>query len=388
MKSQAFDRRHAQDCPSSAWQHRGVAGQRGGSRSGATTGSTADRGELGPTAPLTLIVGEEDLLVRREIDRVLQAVRDQAPEQGLEVSELSGDQVRPGDLPELLGPSLFGEPRAVVIRGAQDLDEKAFDDVQHYRREPADGTTLVLCHAGGNKGRGMLTRLADNQQKPVGKQSADAKPVTLEPVRRVDAAKVTRPAERRQFLMQELKGGHRMSEGAVDLLLAAVGGDLRELVSAVEQLRADVEGSLDETTVGRYYGGRAELKGFDVADRVVEGDLAGALELTRFGAASGLAHVLVTSAVADGLRSVARVASSGNASSNVLAGQLGMPPWKIDKCRKQARGWHPDGLSMALRAVAAADGQVKGRSVDPQAAVETMLVAVVTARATAGGTRR
>lgn len=309
---------------------------------------------------MTLIVGDEDLLVRRHIDQVLQAVRDLAPEQGLEVTDLTGDQVRPGDLPELLGPSLFGEPRAVVIRGAQDLDDKAFADVLASVEDPAEGTTLVLAHAGGVKGRGMLTRLPG--------------------VRRVEAAKVTKPAERRQFLHQELKKGPRMTEGAVDLLLAAVGGDLRELVSAVEQLRADVEGPLDEAAVGRYYGGRAELKGFDIADRVVEGDLAGALELTRYGAASGLAHVLVTSAVADGLRSVARVASSGNASSNILASQLGMPPWKIDKCRKQARGWHPEGLSAALRAVAAADGQVKGRSVDPQASVETMLVAVVAAR--------
>ncbi len=364
-----------------AWQHRGVVGQRGGAGSGPAPSKDA----LGPAAPVTLVVGDEDLLVRREIDRVLQALRDLAPEQGLEVTELSGVQVRPGDLPQLLGPSLFGEPRAVVIRAAHELDDTAFADVTSYRQDPAEGTTLVLCHAGGVKGRGMLARLADNQTKPPGKET---KPVKLEPVRRVEAAKVTKPAERRQFLVQELRRGPKMSDGAVDLLLAAVGGDLRELMSAVEQLRADVEGPLDEAAVGRYYGGRAELKGFDVADRVVEGDLAGALELTRFGAASGLAHVLVTSAVADGLRSVARVASSGNASSNILAAQLGMPPWKVDKCRKQARGWHPDGLSAALRAVARADGQVKGRSVDPQASVEAMLVAVVAAREAGSGGRR
>lgn len=317
---------------------------------------------------MTLVVGDEDLLVRRAVEEVLTSVRAQAPELGLDLTDLGGSEVRPGDLPEMLGPSLFGEPRAVVIRGAQDLDEGAFEDVLGHLKDPAEGTTLVLCHAGGVKGRGMLTKLAG--------------------ARRVEAAKVTRPADRRQFLLSELKQGPKMSEGAIDLLLGAVGGDLRELMSAVAQLRSDVEGPLDEAAVGRYYGGRAELTGFVVADRVLDGDLAGALELSRWGVAAGLAAVLVTSAVADGLRSVARVASSGNASANVLAGQLGMPPWKIDKCRKQSRGWHPDGLSTALRAVATADGKVKGRSVDAQGAVEAMLVAVVAARSAPAAGRR
>jgi len=57
-----------------------------------------------------------------------------------------------------------------------------------------------------------------------------------------------------------------------------------------------------------------------------------------------------------------------------------MPPWKVDKTRKQIRGWGPDGLSTALRAVAVADADVKGGAFDADYAVEQVLLAVVSAR--------
>jgi DNA polymerase-3 subunit delta len=88
----------------------------------------------------------------------------------------------------------------------------------------------------------------------------------------------------------------------------------------------------------------------------------------------------VTSALANTLRSVALVASAGRAPVNALAGQLGMPPWKVEKTQRQARGWRPEGLAIALQAVATADGDVKGGSTDAGYAVERALLAVVQAR--------
>ncbi len=91
--------------------------------------------------------------------------------------------------------------------------------------------------------------------------------------------------------------------------------------------------------------------------------------------------MLVTSALASTLRSVARVASAGRAPAGVLAGQLGMPTWKVEKTQRQARAWRPEGLTVALQAVAAADGAVKGGGAADQAyAVERALLAVVQAR--------
>jgi len=101
----------------------------------------------------------------------------------------------------------------------------------------------------------------------------------------------------------------------------------------------------------------------------------------RWGQATGLAHVLVTSALASTLRSVAMVASAGRSiPAGQLAGQLGMPPWKVEKTQRQSRGWLPEGLSAAMRAVADADGQVKGAAADQDYAVEQVLLRVVQAK--------
>ena len=311
--------------------------------------------------PLTVVVGDEDLLVGRAVGAVLRAAREVDPQ--VDVRDLSAAELMPGDLPELLSPSLFGDRRVLVLRAAQDLDKQVAAELTGYAAQPLDEVSVVVCHAGGAKGKAVLAALL----------GAGA--------RRVEAPRMTKAGARRDFLRDELRStGRRVTEGAVTVLLDAVGSDLRELCSSAGQLLADTSGPIDEEVVGRYHRGRADLTGFTVADRAVEGDLAGALELTRYGQATGLAPVLVTSALAGALRSIALVASRGHAPAAQVASELGMPPWKVDKTRKQARGWLPEGLSTALRAVAAADADVKGAAADQQYAVERVLLAVTAAR--------
>ena len=311
--------------------------------------------------PLTAVVGEEDLLIGRAVGAVLRAARELDPQ--VDVRDLSASDMQPGDLPELLSPSLFGERRVLVLRAAQDLPKEVAAELTGYVAEPLDEVSVVVCHAGGAKGKPLLTALL----------AAGA--------RRVDAPKMTKVGDRRDFLRGELRSdGRTVSESAVTVLLDAVGTDLRELCSAAEQLLADTEGPIDDEVVGRYYRGRAELTGFTVADRAVEGDLAGALELTRYGQATGLAPVLITSALAGALRSIVLVEAQGHAPAFQVASALGMPPWRVDKTRRQGRGWHAEGLSRALRAVAEADAEVKGASADEHYAVERALIRVVTAR--------
>ena len=312
--------------------------------------------------PLTLVVGDEGLLVDRAVSAVVRAAREQDAD--VDVSDLVATDLAPGDLDGLLAPSLFGERRVLVVRAVQDLAKDVAAELTAVAEQPPDEACLVLVHAGGAKGKSMLTALS-----------------AVGGVRQVSAAKVTKPAERRDLVRRELKAdGRQVAEEAVALLLDAVGTDLRELCAAAGQLLADVEGPITEQVVSTYYRGRADASGFAVADRAVDGDLAGALELLRWAQGAGLAHVLVTSALASTLRSVARVASAGRAPAGVLASQLGMPPWKVEKTQRQARGWRPEGLSAALRAVARADGDVKGGAADQEYALERVLLAVVAAR--------
>lgn len=312
-------------------------------------------------SPLTLVVGEEELLVSRAVGAVLRAARARDPQ--TEVVELDGGAVQPNSLAEVLSPSLFGDERVVVLRAAQDLSKEVAAEVLAYAADPVPEICLVALHAGGAKSKSLVTSLV----------AAGA--------RRVDCAKVTKASERRDLVRQELRSdGRQVSEDAVTALVDAVGNDLRELCSAASQLLSDTEGPITAEAVGRYHRGRAESSGFAIADKAVDGDLAGALELVRWGQSTGLAPVLVTSALASTLRSVALVASAGRQPVNALAGQLGMPPWKVEKTQRQARAWRPEGLSDALRAVAVADGDVKGGATDAAYAVERVLLAVVQAR--------
>ncbi|MCU1693703.1 MAG: polymerase delta subunit [Frankiales bacterium] len=313
--------------------------------------------------PLTLVVGDEGLLVDRAVSRVVRAFRAADPE--ADVTDLPVAELEPGDVAGLLAPSLFGDARLLVLRGVQDAAKDLAAELAATVEDLPDDVLLVLVHAGGAKGKALLATLS-----------------AVKGVRTVLAAKVTRPGERRDLVRRELKeGGRQVSEEAVTLLLDAVGTDLRELCAAASQLLSDTEGAITEQVVSTYYKGRAETSGFAVADRAVEGDLAGALELVRWGESAGLAHVLVTSALASTLRSVARVASAGRVPAGQLASQLGMPPWKVEKTQRQARAWRPEGLTVALQAVAVADGDVKGSgAADPAYAVERALLAVVQAR--------
>ena len=77
-----------------------------------------------------------------------------------------------------------------------------------------------------------------------------------------------RPSELPGFVGQELRGhGARIEPDAAEFLVQAVGQDLRSLAAAAHQLASDFEGTtLTTEIVKRYFGGRAEVTSFAVAD--------------------------------------------------------------------------------------------------------------------------
>ncbi|WP_431949309.1 DNA polymerase III subunit delta [Actinacidiphila sp. bgisy167] len=314
-----------------------------------------------PLAPVTLAVGQEDLLLDRAVREIVQAAR--AADADTDVRDLTPDALQPGTLAELTSPSLFAERKVLVVRNAQDLSADTVKDVKSYLDAPAEEITLVLLHAGGAKGKGLL----DAARK------AGA--------REVACPKMTKPADRLAFVRQEFRTlGRAATPEACQALVDAIGSDLRELASACAQLVADVEGAIDAAVVARYYTGRAEATGFEVADLAVTGRAAEALERLRWAIAVGQPLPGITFALASGVRAIGKLASAPRgARPGDLARELGMPPWKIDRVRQQMRGWSGDGVSAALRAVAEADAAVKGGSADPAYALEKAVVAVARA---------
>jgi DNA polymerase-3 subunit delta len=165
-----------------------------------------------------------------------------------------------------------------------------------------------------------------------------------------------------------------------EALLAAVGNDLRELAAACAQLVADVGSRIDAATVARYYRGRAEVSGFTVADAAMVGDVPGALEALRWALHVGVDPVPIADALADGVRTVARVASAGRGNAYQLASSLGMPAWKIERAQRQGRGWSPEGLVAAMQVAADCNAAVKGGADDRGYALERAVMAMAAAR--------
>jgi DNA polymerase-3 subunit delta len=167
------------------------------------------------------------------------------------------------------------------------------------------------------------------------------------------------------------------------LLVAAVGQDLRALGGAAAQLIESVERGTEitATVVRRYFGGRADVRGYEIADAAIDGRISVALEQARWAEAAKVAPVLITSAVASGLRSLAKLSCTPpGLRDNDVAARVGAPPFKIRAMRQQLRSWDQAGLARAIAAVAQADLDVKGGAADPAFAVERMVLQVAAAR--------
>ncbi|MBO0775102.1 MAG: DNA polymerase III subunit delta [Actinobacteria bacterium] len=310
-------------------------------------------------APVTVIVGDEDFLVERAVARLVAAA---GP--GADVHDVTAAGLAPGELAALTTPSLFGGPLVVVVRGAQDAAKPVADELARLAASRPPEVTVVITHAGGGKGKALLTALGKTRPG------------------RIDCARLTRIADRMAFVRGEFRrAGRTVDDSGVRALLDALGTDLREIAAACSQLAADTSGMIDQSVVSTYYRGRAEASGFSVADRAVEGKLSEALELLRWALAVGVSPVLITSALAQAVRLLGRVGGAPKGlSAAALAAEVGAPPWKIDRVRQQLRGWTPDGAARALAAVAEADAQVKGEGVSPGYALEEAIRTIVASR--------
>lgn len=320
-----------------------------------------------PPAPLLLVQGDEELLAARAITAAVEVAR--AADPGADVREYEGGALAAGEVAEMLSPSLFGGRRVLVIRSGQDARKDLIAALVGYAKNPDPEVTLIVAHLGGAKGKA----LAD------GLRAAGA---TVVP-----AVKLKNDRERIAFVRDEFRRhGGRCDEASAAALLAAVGNDLREIAAACSQLLADTDGKITEAVVARYYKGRAEVSGFTVADAAMVGDVPGALEALRWALHVGVDPVPIADAIADGVRTVAKVASAGRGNPYQLASSLGMPAWKIQRAQERSRGWTPEGLVDAMRAAADCNAAVKGGAEDRGFALEQAVFAVAAARR-GGGVR-
>ncbi|MEE2033053.1 DNA polymerase III subunit delta [Rhodococcus chondri] len=308
-------------------------------------------------APLHLVLGDEELLIDRAVAQIVAGVRARSGTSDLPVSRLRAGDAGVPELAELLSPSLFAEDRVVVLEAAAEAGKDAVALILDAAAAPPDGVSLVILHSGGGRAKAMVGAL---------RQCGAEEHPCAAPVKAGERAGWVR-----NFVHKEFQAaGVRVAGDVEQVVIEAVGSDLRELAAACSQLVADTGGKIDAAAVRRYYSGKAEVTGFDVAEKAVTGDTAGALEALRWAMHRGVAHVLLADALADAVHTIARVGSAGRGDPFALASDLGMPPWKVKKAQAQSRGWASASIGTALGVVAALNADVKGAAADADYAVE------------------
>lgn len=307
----------------------------------------------------TLVMGPESLLVERNADRLVREAAAERPD--AHVVRITASGLDEGTLIEATGGSLFAPATIAVVDEISEASADLVAPLVALASGPGEDLALVLTHPGGVKGKGLVDKLK-KARVPV-----------------IDC-KALKPYQLADFAQGEARDlGGRIDKATAELLVSALGADIRQVAAGVRQLLDDTnERVITEAAVRRYFAGRADVTSFAVADHVMAGQRDQALGALRWALDTGVSPVAITSALASSLRNLGRYLDLPDPRMREydIAAALGVPPFKVKFLRAQASNWTQRGVADAIGLVAEADAAVKGAAVDAEYAVERVVIAV------------
>ena len=308
---------------------------------------------------MLLIHGGESVLADRALAEALALRAD------FERTVLDGAGLEIGRYGEAVAPSLFAEKRVLVLKDLQDVTSEVQEEIESLFDQLDPNLHLIFLHKGGVKGKGLLEKI--KKRKP--------EIITCEPMKKA--------ADKEEFVREEfVRHGRKISSSAITALVDATGSDTRELAAACSQIAFDTNAGkdvIDEEDIAKYYQGRIEATGFDVADATLAGNPTAALIALRNALDSGTDPVMIVSALTSSIRTLAKVSGAPrNANAFQLAGSLGLAPWQIDKARRQLSKWSPALIAFSVQELSKADVAIKGAEADPLYALERSVVSIAT----------
>lgn len=314
---------------------------------------------------MVLILGGESVLADRALAEALTLRGD------FEKSVLDGASLDLGKFAEAVAPSLFADKRVVVVKDLQDVVSEVQEEIEEQFSHLEPNLHLIFIHKGGVKGKALLEKI--KKLKP--------EVISCEPMKKA--------SDKESFVKQEFaRHGRKISQAAITALVDATGSDTRELAAACSQIAFDTNAGkavIDETDIAKYYQGRIEATGFDVADATLSGDPQAALIALRNALETGTDPVMIVSALSSSIRTLAKVSGAPrNTNAFALAGSLGLAPWQIDKARRQLSKWSPALISYSTQELSRTDVAIKGAEADPRFALERAVVGIATRVATQG----
>ncbi len=93
----------------------------------------------------------------RAISGAVIAARKTDPD--VERREAAAPGLSPLEFSDLVAPSLFAEPRVVVIRQANESSKEIATAIAEYAGNPVDGVVLVVQHSGGARNKALADGL-------------------------------------------------------------------------------------------------------------------------------------------------------------------------------------------------------------------------------------
>jgi DNA polymerase-3 subunit delta len=305
--------------------------------------------------PVVFVSGPEEYFAGRAIRSLREKLRE--VDAALEIHEIDAADYQAGQLLNITSPSLFAEPRLVIISGFERCSDELITDGLKYIENPTSDATVILRHTGSSvRGKKLVDAIR-------------ASPNCAE----VACLAIKGDGEKLAFVHSEFAHANRkITQGAAKALLDAFSDDLAELAGACLQLLQDSAETITEDIVERYYGGRVETNAFKVIDAALAGQSGNALALLRHALATGADPVPLVAAISMKMRQLAKIFGNRNAS----AATLGMAPWQLDRAKRDLVGWSEDGLAIVIQRLADADAAAKGAERDPVFTLEKLVALI------------
>jgi DNA polymerase-3 subunit delta len=292
-----------------------------------------------PVPPVALLWGEDDFLVREAALALLGDTK--ATE--VDAAEWQGDELQ-----GLATPSLFGEPRALLVNDARSLRKETLDEIGHYLAAPDPEATLVLACVVADRGK-----VPAALQKLVG---------PLGEIRKVDIAR----RDLEPWLVGRAKQhGLELAIPGARALVETLGPEPGQLVAALGQLQDVFAGQrVGPREIAGQFRGLGEQKTWDLCDRAFGKDLPGAIRSLRSIEEGGDEAIMVLGGIAARLRDLLKVRSLPDRMPPAqVAKEAGLRfDWQARRYQQQARNFSMEQLVELHDRVTEADRALKSGS--------------------------
>jgi DNA polymerase-3 subunit delta len=266
------------------------------------------------TPAVVLLWGEDAFLLREAALHML------AP---LHPTEIDAAEWSGGELQDLATPSLFGEPRALLVTDCRSLPKDALAELAAYLTAPDPHSPLVLA-----------CTVAERGKVPAALQKV------VQPLGEIRQVQLQRKEIEPWLVARAKAAGLELIAPAARALVETLGEDIGQLAAAVQQLQGAFAGQkVTPVEIHRQFRGLGEQKTWDLCDRAFGKDLPGAIRALRSIEEGGDDALMVLGGIAARVRDLIKVRGLPDRLAPAqLAKEAGLRfEWQARRYQQQAR---------------------------------------------------